>query len=89
MYFGTDTRLQTLLLGCILAFVWNPFGLKKTKYKMSHLGINLSGIIAFILLVSFFFIISDQDKWIYQGGFYLISAMTLFIMPVQCTHHLY
>lgn len=54
VYFGTDTRLQTLLLGCILAFVWNPFGLKKTKYKMSYLGINLSGIIAFILLVSFF-----------------------------------
>lgn len=80
VYFGTDTRLQTLLLGCILAFVWNPFGLKKTKYKMSYLGINLSGIIAFILLVSFFFIISDQDKWIYQGGFYLISAMTLFII---------
>ena len=47
VYFGTDTRLQTLLLGCILAFVWNPFGLKKTKYKMSYLGINLSRRVLF------------------------------------------
>ena len=23
-YFGTDTRLQTLLLGCLLAFIWPP-----------------------------------------------------------------
>ena len=28
VYFGTDTRLQTLLLGVILAFVWPPFKLK-------------------------------------------------------------
>ena len=33
VYFGTDTRLQTLLLGCILAFVWNPFGLKRQNIK--------------------------------------------------------
>ncbi|KAA2261136.1 acyltransferase, partial [Staphylococcus sp. 7817] len=24
LYFWTDTRLQTLLLGFILAFIWNP-----------------------------------------------------------------
>ena len=33
VYFGTDTRLQTLLLGCILAFIWPPFALKKIFLK--------------------------------------------------------
>lgn len=33
VYFGTDTRLQTLLLGCILAFIWPPFALKKDISK--------------------------------------------------------
>lgn len=35
VYFGTDTRLQTLLLGALLAIIWPPFSLKKTflKYK--------------------------------------------------------
>lgn len=28
VYFGTDTRLQTLLLGVLLAFMWPPFKLK-------------------------------------------------------------
>ncbi|PTK40129.1 acyltransferase, partial [Staphylococcus nepalensis] len=29
VYFGTDTRLQTLLLGVILAFLWPPNRLRK------------------------------------------------------------
>ena len=33
VYFGTDTRLQTLLLGVILAFVWPPFKLKPIHQK--------------------------------------------------------
>lgn len=80
VYFGTDTRLQTLLLGCILGFLWNPFSLKKTTYTISFIGINLSGIIAFITLIILMFMISDHDHWIYQGGFYFISLITLFVI---------
>ena len=32
VYFGTDTRLQTFC-GCILAFIWPPFALKKIFLK--------------------------------------------------------
>ncbi|MBC8781660.1 acyltransferase family protein [Staphylococcus capitis] len=80
VYFGTDTRLQTLLLGCILAFVWPPFSFKKDISKKAKSGISLVGLVGIIVLIYLFITISDQDKWIYSGGFYAISFLTLFVI---------
>ncbi|TGQ08297.1 acyltransferase, partial [Mesorhizobium sp. M00.F.Ca.ET.217.01.1.1] len=80
VYFGTDTRLQTMLLGVILAFLWPPFKLKKNPQKtLTHIidGIGVFGIFILLLL---FYKVNDNSDWIYNGGFYLISAMTLFVI---------
>ena len=77
VYFGTDTRLQTLLLGVILAFLWPPFKLKNDPPKVV---IDSIGSLSFIVLILLFFIINDETNWIYDGGFYLISILTLFII---------
>lgn len=47
VYFGTDTRLQTLLLGCILAFIWPPFALKKDISKKIVVSLDIIGISGF------------------------------------------
>lgn len=80
VYFGTDTRLQTLLLGALLAIIWPPFSLKKNISKIQKYIIDLFGIIGLVILIYFFVTISDKDIWIYKGGFYLISFITLFII---------
>lgn len=80
VYFGTDTRLQTLLLGVILAFLWPPFKLKNDPPKVVKYVIDSIGSLSFIVLIFLFFIINDETNWIYDGGFYLISILTLFII---------
>ena len=40
VYFGTDTRLQTLLLGCLLAFIWPPFSFRKDISKGAKASIS-------------------------------------------------
>lgn len=80
VYFGTDTRLQTLLLGVILAFLWPPFKLKNDPPKVVKYVIDSIGSLSFIVLILLFFIINDETNWIYDGGFYLISILTLFII---------
>lgn len=80
VYFGTDTRLQTLLLGVILAFLWPPFKLKNDSPKVVKYVIDSIGSLSFIVLILLFFIINDETNWIYDGGFYLISILTLFII---------
>ena len=42
--------------------------------------INSAGIIGLTFLILLFFTVSDESDWIYNGGFYLISTMTLLII---------
>jgi hypothetical protein len=36
---------------------------------------NIIGISGFAVLMTLFFIVGDQDQWIYNGGFYIISFL--------------
>ncbi len=80
VYFGTDTRLQTLLLGVLLAFMWPPFKLKANPPRALKATIDTAGIVGLLFLVVLFFTVKDESDWIYNGGFYLISAMSLLII---------
>ncbi|MGV3041542.1 acyltransferase family protein [Staphylococcus rostri] len=79
-YFGTDTRLQTLLLGVIFAFIWPAFKLKSNPAQTSRVTVDTLGSIALVGLLTLFFIVDEQQFWLYSGGFYAISLLTLLII---------
>lgn len=80
VYYGTDTRLFSILLGSALAFVWPSFRLKEeipqqARYLLNGLGI---GSLAFIILS--FFTLSDHNPFTYYGGMFLVSVLaTIFV----------
>ncbi|MDT4003730.1 acyltransferase family protein, partial [Staphylococcus aureus] len=57
-----------------------PFKLKNDPPKVVKYVIDSIGSLSFIVLILLFFIINDETNWIYDGGFYLISILTLFII---------
>lgn len=74
MYFGSDTRANELLIGCIAALVlsWGmlqPSNRLKWAFHSASL-ISLAGI-----LISFF-LIRHNGAFVYNGGFTLISIAT-------------
>ncbi|NWK84580.1 acetyltransferase [Staphylococcus sp. GSSP0090] len=80
VYFGTDTRLQTMLLGVIIAFIWPPFKLKQHPNHLLKIIIDSIGTIGLFVLLLLFIKVDDNSDWIYNGGFYLISGITLFVI---------
>ncbi|MFD2830913.1 acyltransferase family protein [Corticicoccus populi] len=80
VYFGTDTRLQTLLLGVMLAYIWPPFKLKRAVDVDVKRWIDGIGVVSLLILIYFFFTVNSSDYWIYFGGLYLISAVTLLLI---------
>ena len=80
VYFGTDTRLQTLLLGVLLAYIWPPFRLKRDIGHKIKVWIDGIGIGALLILIIFFITVDDSSHWIYYGGLYLITFVTLLLI---------
>ena len=62
-YYGTDTRAQTLLIGCLLALYcrWRQGTVNQWAAPAALLG--LASIVAALVLVD------DNDRWMYRGGF--------------------
>ncbi|HHU6751351.1 TPA: acyltransferase family protein [Staphylococcus pseudintermedius] len=80
VYFGTDTRLQTLLMGVLLALVWPPFQLKAKVNRQMRTIIDTAGVVGLAILFICFKFVSETNSFLYYGGFFLISAVTLLVI---------
>ncbi|HEC2201757.1 TPA: acetyltransferase [Staphylococcus delphini] len=80
VYFGTDTRIQTLLMGVLLALVWPPFQLKAKVNRKMRMMIDTTGVVGLAILFICFKFVSETNSILYYGGFFLISAVTLLVI---------
>lgn len=80
VYFGTDTRIQTLLMGVLLALVWPPFQLKAKVNRQMRTMIDTAGVVGLAILFICFKFVSETNGILYYGGFFLISTVTLLVI---------
>ncbi|MGS3963440.1 acyltransferase family protein [Staphylococcus pseudintermedius] len=80
VYFGTDTRIQTLLMGVLLALVWPPFQLKAKVNRQMRMMIDTAGVVGLAILFICFKFVSETNSILYYGGFFLISTVTLLVI---------
>lgn len=77
-YYGTDTRAQTLLVGCILAILLHRLDttmLPVGRRWQSSLAVSFAG-----LVVVAFVVIGGEDRWMYQGGFALFAVLSALLV---------
>jgi peptidoglycan/LPS O-acetylase OafA/YrhL len=73
LYYGTDTRADILLVGCLTAML--PFGRLKGS-RILHIGAMLAAI-SFLYLTT---AVSFTDEWLYRGGVTLIAALSALVI---------
>lgn len=75
LYYGTDTRIATILFGVALAFVWRP-GQKSLapKWYVSTCK-DLLGLAALVALAVCVTIWNEFDAFLYRGGFVMVAAL--------------
>lgn len=81
VYYGTDTRLFSILLGSSLAFIWPSHRLHRMPISQeAKLKIYLwaAGLVGIIIL--FYLFLPDQHWFTYRGGLLIFSFLSVFLV---------
>lgn len=80
IYFGTDTRAFSLLVGVVGALLYpmdKLFEKEDLKRRAVYSGISLLSIITLIVVMLY---TSEYNVWLYRGGFLLVAILALVII---------
>ena len=81
VYFGTDTRASTMLIGACLAFVWSPWRLTRdTAPQRARSCSTASRPSGWSGVVWFFLNAGEFDPWMYRGGFTVLALFSALLL---------
>lgn len=79
VYYGTDTRLQSLLVGATLAAVLTPGALERFRVPA-----RWAGPLALAAVLGLMVVITERTSWLYEGGFLVFAlASAALVVSVQ------
>lgn len=76
VYYGTDTRLLTLAVGCSLAFVWPYYYLESGISEFARNVIDSIGIVSLVGLLVIATTVNSGHPFLYYGGFLLVAILS-------------
>ena len=87
IYYGTDTRAMSLLLGVWLAFVWPSAAFGEESAVSSRntavwVGFNIAGILALGGLIAIVGFTNGFSSFPYHGGIFLTSVLSAVLIAV-------
>jgi peptidoglycan/LPS O-acetylase OafA/YrhL len=82
VYYGTDTRVDGLLFGAALAFVWVPGKIPRRAERVRPLLLDVAGLAALGAIVWFYLRLDQYQPFLFQGGFALVALATTVVILV-------
>ncbi len=82
VYFGTDTRASTILVGVALAFAWSPWRLQAQVGKGARFVLDAVGISALAALVWTVLNVNEFQPGLYRGGFLVVAILAALVIAV-------
>jgi peptidoglycan/LPS O-acetylase OafA/YrhL len=76
LYYGTDTRISTLLIGALLALFWRPSALAHGGVRRHGALFDAIGVAALGGIVLFFVRSTDASGSLYRGGFVALAVVS-------------
>ena len=82
VYYGTDTRAFTMLIGAVLAMVWAPWRLSDKTTRGGRLVLDALGVVGILGLAWMFLNVSEFSNNLYRGGFLICSLLSAMVIAV-------
>jgi len=78
-YFGTDTRAFELLAGTLLALWWGRRSLDG-RAAVGARAADVAGVVGLAGTLVLWGVVRESDRWLYHGGFALMSAASALLL---------
>ncbi|HEY7942582.1 MAG TPA: acyltransferase family protein [Candidatus Limnocylindrales bacterium] len=85
VYFGTDTRAATLLVGSALAVIWRPDALARSLPLGRQVALEIVTAASLVVVVAFTVLTDAYGDFLYHGGFLLV-AVAAAVLIAAVTH---
>lgn len=80
IYFGTDTRMFSILLGAGLAVIWPSSLLKAKIVNTSRIILDVIGLLSLLTIIWMFFSMSGESDLTYHGGMFFFSLISMILI---------
>ncbi|MBJ7987457.1 acyltransferase family protein [Bacillus cereus] len=80
IYYGTDTRAFSLLIGAALALVWPSSRLANKIIPQARLILDVIGGVALSIILIMFWKTNQYEPFLYRGGMVLLSIATALLV---------
>lgn len=87
IYFGTDTRAFSLLVGVVGALLYPIDKLSNPTNSKENLAYSVVSIISISILITIMFYTTEYNTWLYRGGFLLVAVLGLIIIISSGKQH--
>ncbi len=85
VYYGTDTRLFELLIGCSLALIWPMKRLSSKKLTVGlSITLNITSMIAFVIFIVCIVFVDEYQVFLYRGGLLLVCINAAILIACVC-----
>lgn len=85
VYYGTDTRVFELLIGCWLALIWPMKRLSSTKLSKGHINnLNIISFISLTIIILSIFLVDEYQSFLYRGGMFLFCINAAILLACVC-----
>ncbi len=78
VYYGTDTRAQSLLIGALVALI--AAGRPVLSSQLVRTIVHSAAIVAALVLAWGWATVPDQTDWLYEGGFTVAAALVALVI---------
>ena len=85
VYYGTDTRVFSLLFGSILALIWPSRKLSKHAPKFAQRTLDSFAGISLVLILIMIGLTNQFDSFLYEGGM-VLTSIAAFILVAALAH---
>ncbi|MFS0780386.1 acyltransferase family protein [Bacillus sp. 1P06AnD] len=82
IYYGTDTRAFSLLIGATLAMIWPSHKLSRSLPKKVRFSMDIVGTASFAAILFMIFATNEYNSFLYRGGMLILSIFTAVLIAV-------